>query len=107
MEKETDQDQGAGHGWTGFSVHEMQTGARPGIEAALGDKAERGLRGVTPDPDPDVGRDLGQPGRIAEVVKRLGRICRGRDVDLGINGIRTSERHDQGCLKQGVGMTGI
>ena len=97
-EKETDQDQGAGHGWTGFPVHEMQTGARPGIEAALGDKAERGLRGVTPDPDPD---------RIAEVVKRLGRICRGRDVDLGINGIRTSERHDQGCLKQGVGMTGI
>ena len=101
VEKETDQDQG--HGWTGFPVHEMQTGARPGIEAALEDKAERGLREETL--DPDVGRDLGQPGKIAEVVTRL-LICRGREVDPGINGIRTG-RHDQGSLKQGVGMTGI
>ena len=103
VEKETDQDQGAGHGWTGFPVHEMQTGARPGIEAALEDKAERGLREETL--DPDVGRDLGQPGKIAEVVTRL-LICRGREVDPGINGLRTG-RHDQGSLKQGVGMTGI
>ena len=86
VEKETDQDQGAGHGWTGFPVHEMQTGARPGIEAALEDKVERGLREETL--DPDVGRDIVQPGKIAEVVTRL-LICRGREVDPGISGIRT------------------
>ena len=103
VEKETDQDQGAGHGWTGFPVHEMQTGARPGIEAALEDKVERGLREETL--DPDVGRDIVQPGKIAEVVTRL-LICRGREVDPGTNGIRTG-RHDQGSMKQGVGMTGI